>query len=195
MVQSPLQCWDQSTRGLDASTALDFVRILRLSADEQSKSIVATFYQAGNDIFDQFDKVVVLCEGSEIFYGPKSLAKGYFEEMGFVCAPGANVADFLTSVAVPTERTIRSGFEHLVPLRPEEFEARYKASSVYQSMLDKISDVSRSELFAETENLQAAVSAEKSRSMPVFSGGSSPYTVSLYRQTISCTKRYCSPIF
>lgn len=30
---SPLQCWDNSTRGLDSSTALEFVRTLRLSTD------------------------------------------------------------------------------------------------------------------------------------------------------------------
>lgn len=189
-LQSPLQCWDQSTRGLDASTALEFVRVLRRSAHEQTKSIVATFYQAGNGIFDQFDKVIVLCEGREIYYGPTSLARGYFEDMGFICSPGANVADFLTSVAVPTERAVRKGFEGQVPIRPEDFEARYKDSPIYGEMLRAISTTNEQELLTETQDLRAAVSAEKSRSLPMFSTASSPYTVSLYRQTMACTKRY-----
>lgn len=31
--RAPVQCWDNSTRGLDASTALDFIRSLRIMTD------------------------------------------------------------------------------------------------------------------------------------------------------------------
>jgi ABC-type multidrug transport system ATPase subunit len=50
--QAPLQCWDNSTRGLDASNALDFARVLRKNADEQQRTIIATLYQAGNSIYN-----------------------------------------------------------------------------------------------------------------------------------------------
>ncbi|OQD88621.1 hypothetical protein PENSOL_c069G07387 [Penicillium solitum] len=83
--QSPVQCWDQSTRGLDASSALDFAKSLRSIADEQRKTIIASLYQAGNAIYDQFDKVMVIAAGQTIYYGPRHLARPYFEEMGFVC--------------------------------------------------------------------------------------------------------------
>lgn len=163
--------------------------MLRRSADTQEKSIVATFYQAGNGIFDLFDKVLVLCEGREIYYGPTSLARGYFEDMGFVCTEGANVADFLTSVAVPTERIVREGFEHMVPNLPEEFEERYKQSYIFARMTEHLSSVDGESLSAETEELKKAVQAEKARSMPLLSSGQSVYTVSLYRQTLACTQR------
>ena len=112
---APVQCWDNSSRGLDASNALDFAKLLRKAADEEQKTILATLYQAGNGIYNQFDKVLVLAEGRLIFYGLASEAKSYFEDLGFVCAPGANVADFLTSVSVPTERQIARGFEDRPP--------------------------------------------------------------------------------
>ena len=57
---------------------------------------VVTIYQAGNGIYDLFDKVLVLDEGKQIYYGQLKEAKPFMEGLGFVCADGANVADFLT---------------------------------------------------------------------------------------------------
>ena len=98
--------------------------MLRKTADENRKTIVATLYRAGNGISDRFEKVPVLAEGRGIYYGPRQYAKQYFEEMAFVCAPGANVADLLTAVAVKTERIITPGFEDSVPNTATEFEGR-----------------------------------------------------------------------
>lgn len=39
-----LQCWDNSTRGLDASTALDFVRSLRIMTDLLGQTTFVTLY-------------------------------------------------------------------------------------------------------------------------------------------------------
>jgi ATP-binding cassette subfamily G (WHITE) protein 2 (SNQ2) len=59
---------------------------------------IVTLYQAGNGIFDQFDKVLVLDEGKQIYYGPAKMAKQFMEDVGFFCPDGANVADFLTGM-------------------------------------------------------------------------------------------------
>lgn len=91
-----IYCWDQPTRGLDASTALQYVQAVRAMTDIFGLSSILTLYQAGNGIYDLFDKVLVLDHGQEVYYGPTSKAKGFFEDLGFVCAEGANVADFLT---------------------------------------------------------------------------------------------------
>ncbi|KAJ5688476.1 hypothetical protein N7536_011095 [Penicillium majusculum] len=66
-----------------------FSKSLRSIADEQRKTIIASLYQAGNAIYDQFDKVMVIVAGRTIYYGPRHLARPYFEEMGFVCGRGA----------------------------------------------------------------------------------------------------------
>lgn len=63
---SPLACWDNSTRGLDAATALEFVKALRISADLLGPSHLVAIYQASQAIYDLFDKVIVLYEGREI---------------------------------------------------------------------------------------------------------------------------------
>ena len=193
-MQAPLQCWDNSTRGLDASNALDFVRVLRKSADEEDRSIVATLYQAGNGIFNLFDKVLVLAEGREIYYGPTRDAKQYFEDMGFQCIPGANIADFLTSVAVHTERSVREGFEATVPDAPAEFEARYRDSTVYRDMMSEMATISATSLAHEIESLRSARRSEKSRTLPILSREASPYLRSFASQILACTKRYSSSL-
>lgn len=160
-------------------------------ADEQHKSIVSTLYQAGNGIFDQFDKVLVLAEGREIYYGLRSKAKGYFEEMGFVCAPGANIADFLTSVAVHTERTVAPGYEDSVPNTASEFEARYKQSRLFGDMVNEtLSVMDDHSLHGEIQGLKQARHLEKKRRFAFLSRETSPYTVSFFRQVVACTKRY-----
>ncbi|KAJ4003081.1 hypothetical protein NW752_011743 [Fusarium irregulare] len=187
--QAPVQCWDNSTRGLDASNALDFARVLRRSADEQQKTIIATLYQAGNDIFDQFDKILVLAEGREIYYGPAAEAKQYFQDIGFRYPPGANIADFLTSVTVYTERKIIPGFEASVPQTAEEFERRYKDSPMFKRMKESLASRSTDSLAAEVAQLQDATFAEKSRMVKALSRVSSPYVVSFLDQTWACTIR------
>lgn len=49
---SPIQCWDNSTRGLDSATALECVRTLRTSAELSGTTAVVTLYQASQAIYD-----------------------------------------------------------------------------------------------------------------------------------------------
>src|ERR1700712_4731189 len=56
-------CWDNSTRGLDASTALEYTRAIRAMTDIFGLASIVTLYQAGNGIFNLFDKVLVMDEG------------------------------------------------------------------------------------------------------------------------------------
>jgi ABC-type multidrug transport system ATPase subunit len=86
--------WDNSTRGLDASTALEWAKALRAMTDVLGLSTIVTLYQAGNGIYNLFDKVLVLDEGKQIYYGPAADAKPFMEDLGFVYTDGANVGQF-----------------------------------------------------------------------------------------------------
>lgn len=81
-------CWDNSTRGLDASTALLYARVIRAMTDILGLSSIVTLYQAGNGIYNLFDKVLVLDEGVELYYGPMKEARPFLEELGFICREG-----------------------------------------------------------------------------------------------------------
>jgi ABC-type multidrug transport system ATPase subunit len=99
-------------------------------------------YQASQAIYDIFDKVTLLCEGRQIYYGEAGKAKRYFEEMGWFCPRRQTTADFLTSVTNPKERQVVSGRENQVPQTPEEFERYWLQSEAYRAC---IADIERHE--------------------------------------------------
>ncbi|KAF2121683.1 AtrD, ABC-transporter [Lophiotrema nucula] len=125
---SPIQCWDKCTRGLDSSTALDFVKLLRSTADEQKSTVMVSIYQTSEAMYNCFDKVMLLYEGRQIYFGPISTAAQYFTALGFVHQPRCTTADFLTSVTAPAERIIAKDFENSAPRSAEDFERCWQQS-------------------------------------------------------------------
>ncbi|RMD43205.1 hypothetical protein DV735_g1891, partial [Chaetothyriales sp. CBS 134920] len=118
---SAIQCWDNSTRGLDSATALEFVRTLRTSTKLTGTTAIVTLYQASQAIYDTFDKVTILYEGRQIYFGDIHEAKTFFIDLGFECPSRQTTADFLTSLTNPAERVVRKGFEGRTPNTPDEF--------------------------------------------------------------------------
>lgn len=92
----PIAAWDNSTRGLDSQTALEFVRSLRIAADIGGLTSLIAIYQASQAIYDLCDKAIVLYEGKQIYFGPADGARAYFENMGWYCPPRQTTGDFLT---------------------------------------------------------------------------------------------------
>ncbi|KAI2955912.1 hypothetical protein CBS147323_9436 [Aspergillus niger] len=130
-------CWDNSTRGLDASTALEWVKAIRVMTDLLGLSTIVTLYQAGNGIYEHFDKVLLLDEGKQIFYGPQKNAVPFMEGLGFMRDPGSNRSDFLTGVTVPTERVISPGYEDKFPHTADEIRTAYEQSHIKLKMLEE----------------------------------------------------------
>ncbi|KAK8065185.1 hypothetical protein PG997_011932 [Apiospora hydei] len=110
-----LQCWDNSTRGLDSANAVRFCETLRGQADLLGISAAVAVYQAPQSAYELFDRVTVLYEGRQIYFGPTSEAKAYFEELGFYCPDRQTTPDFLTSMTSPNQRRIAPGYEDRAP--------------------------------------------------------------------------------
>jgi ATP-binding cassette subfamily G (WHITE) protein 2 (SNQ2) len=183
--RSSIACWDNSTRGLDASTALEYTRALRAMTDEWKLTTIVTLYQAGNGIFDLFDKVLVLDEGEQVFYGTRDEARPFMESQGFLCGAGANVGDFLTGVTVPNERKIISGFEARFPRNAPELRHAYEASSIKSRMDSELTFPASDEAKSLTEAFAESVQMEKSSRL----GKKSPMTVSFVDQVKTCVIR------
>ncbi|APA08596.1 hypothetical protein sscle_04g033660 [Sclerotinia sclerotiorum 1980 UF-70] len=81
----PIAAWDNSTRGLDAATALEFTKSLRMTANLCGSAHWVVIYQASQQIYDEFDKAVVLYEGRQVYFGPCDQARQYFVDMGLEC--------------------------------------------------------------------------------------------------------------
>ncbi|KIY47781.1 pleiotropic drug resistance ABC transporter [Fistulina hepatica ATCC 64428] len=121
-----MACWDNPTRGLDSSTALEFAQALRVASDVSHMTNVAALYQAGEPLYRLFDKVCLISHGRMVYYGPASTAKQYFVDLGYEPAPRQTTADFLVSVTDATTRVPRALANP--PRTPEEFVAAFQAS-------------------------------------------------------------------
>ncbi|SNX85670.1 probable SNQ2 - ABC transporter involved in multidrug resistance [Melanopsichium pennsylvanicum] len=116
--------FDNSSRGLDSSTALEFVKSLRISTDIASTTTMASIYQAGEGLTQLFDKLLVINEGRQVYYGPTSEAVEYFNDMGYVPQDRQTTADFLVACTDAMGRKVRDGYEKRVPRTADEM-ARY----------------------------------------------------------------------
>ena len=195
---SSVTCWDNSTRGLDASSALDYARSLRIMTDTCGKATFLTLYQASDAIYDLVDKVLLIDEGRMLFQGPAWEAKRYFEELGYECGEMQTTFDFLTSITVPERRRFRAGWEHRAPKGPIELEEAFRDSTAFQKIQQDLQayeaqQSSRAGSFStqmdsecgSLEEFKHNVRTDKSR----FVSSKSPYTISHFRQVVLCTKR------
>lgn len=143
--QASLQCWDNSTRGLDSATAMEFIRALKASATICNATPLVAIYQCSQDTYDMFDKVVLLYEGYQIFFGSTASAKEYFVNMGWHCPQRQTTADFLTSLTNPSQREPQYGFEDKVPRTPKEFYEIWQKSPERAALLGEIDEYLASE--------------------------------------------------
>lgn len=183
---SPIASWDNSTRGLDAATALEFTRSLRMSANLSGACHLVAIYQASQAIYDEFDKAVVLYEGRQIYFGPCDEAKQYFVDMGWECPSRQTTGDFLTSVTNPSERMARKGMETQVPRTPEDFERYWKESAQCKALKQEMKD--HEEQFGGDETLNQFTASRKGMQAKHVRP-ESPYTVSIPMQIKYCTQR------
>ncbi|KAL6453292.1 CDR4 ABC transporter CDR4 [Candida maltosa Xu316] len=174
-----IQCWDNSTRGLDSATALEFLKALKAGAEIIRTTPLVAIYQCSQDAYDLFDKVVLMYEGYQIYFGSSQTAKQYFLDMGYDCPPRQTTADFLTSLTNPAERIVKPGFENKVPRTPEEFYNYWRKSNESQQLIKEVDEYLEEHDENEQKSLfKAAHSARQSNHLKV----ASPYTVSFFMQ-------------
>ena len=186
--KSSVVCWDNSTRGLDASTALDYAKSLRIMTDVSKRTTFVTLYQAGESIYELMDKVMVIDNGYMLYQGPANQARQYFVDLGFHCPPQSTTADFLTSLCDPNARQFQAGREASTPKTAEELEQVFKNSDAYKQIYNDVCSYEKRLQETEQEDtrrFQKSVAQSKSKTV----SKKSPYTVSLVRQVMACVKR------
>lgn len=134
-----IYCWDNATRGLDSSTALEFARAIRTMTNLLGTTALVTVYQASENIYETFDKVTVPYAGRQIFCGKTTESKDYFENMGYLCPPRQSTAEYLTAITDPNGlHEIKPGFEYQVPHTADEFEKYWLDSPEYARLKGEI---------------------------------------------------------
>ncbi|TIA85326.1 hypothetical protein E3P99_04025 [Wallemia hederae] len=181
ITRASVMCWDNSTRGLDASTAVDYVKSLRIITDLTGGTSVATLYQAGEGIYDLFDKVCLIDEGRCIYFGPANEAVAHFENLGFYKPPRQTSADFLTGITDVYERNFKEGWESRAPKTPEELERAFIDSQTHKAAVAKAEEAIATDN-SNIDTFKSSVREDKKRRM----AKSSPYTVSYFEQVYYC---------
>lgn len=188
-MSASIYSWDNATRGLDASTALEFVQAIRTATNMMNSSAIVAIYQAGENIYKLFDKSVVLYSGRQIYFGPSDHAVEYFENMGWIKPKRMTSAEFLTSVTVDfMNRTldIRPGYEEKIPKTSREFEEYWHNSLEYQNCLQEYDEYCSKHLADETrERLETAKLQRLQKGQRV----QSQYIVNFWSQVYYCTIR------
>ncbi|KAI9569434.1 pleiotropic drug resistance ABC transporter [Boletus coccyginus] len=183
-----VQCWDNSTRGLDASTALDFVRNLRVMTDVLGQTTFVSLHQASDSIYELFDKVLILDKGRQVYFGPTSEARVYFENLGYRPLPRQSTPDYLTRCTDPNERQFADDqSERDMPSSPEGLESVFYGSPTHTELQRSRGEF---QLRMETEKedqetFRAAVLADKKRGV----SQKSPYTLGFVGQVKALTIR------
>lgn len=175
-------------RRQDASTALDFVKSLRVLTDILGQTTFVTLYQAGEGIYELFDKVMVINDGRQVFYGPPKEARQYFEDLGYKALPRQSTPDYLTGCTDPNERQFAPGRSTAdVPASAEALEMAFRTSS-HARELEVSREKSKTAMVSEKtdqEAFRAAVAADKKRGV----SKKSPYTLGITGQVRALTIR------
>ena len=179
ITKASTQCWDNSTRGLDASTALEYVESLRSLTNMAHISTLVALYQAGESLYDLFDKVVLIDEGRCLFYGRTEDAAAYFEKLGFRRPQRWTTADFLTSVSDPHERQVEEGCEDTIPRTSEQFELVFLKSETFKANIRDIQSFEGELQVQQQERTAATTKATKEKN----------YTLPFHKQVLACTHR------
>ncbi|KAF3761700.1 ABC transporter CDR4 [Cryphonectria parasitica EP155] len=184
---APLQCWDNSTRGLDSANAIEFCKTLRLQSELFGSTACVSIYQAPQSAYDLFDKAAVLYEGRQIFFGRADAAKQYFINLGFECPARQTTPDFLTSMTSPQERIVRPNFEGKAPRTPDEFAECWKNSAEYKQLQAEIEAYKTEHPIdgPDAEAFRAHRRAHQSKN----NRSKSPYTLDYWQQVKLCLWR------
>lgn len=179
ITKASTQMWDNSTKGLDASTALEYVNSIRSLTNMAQISTAVALYQAGESLYEAFDKVILIEQGKCCYYGSSDDAAAYFEGLGFQRPDRWTTADFLTSVTDEHERRIKPGWEDRIPRSAEEFEQAFRKSEIAEKNLLDVKEFESQiqQQIQERETNMTKATKKKN------------YTLKFHQQVIACTQR------
>ncbi|KAK3241339.1 hypothetical protein CYMTET_48888 [Cymbomonas tetramitiformis] len=117
---------DEISTGLDASATFDIVSTFKIYSEVFRLPMLFSLLQPAPDVFDLFDRVILIDGGKTIYQGPREDILPYFEALGYKKPDRVDTADFLQEI------TSDLGSQYLLPgktaLSVNAFVESYKKS-------------------------------------------------------------------
>eukprot|EP00475_Leptophrys_vorax_P003406 TRINITY_DN12009_c0_g1_i1.p1 TRINITY_DN12009_c0_g1~~TRINITY_DN12009_c0_g1_i1.p1 ORF type:complete len:643 (+),score=189.13 TRINITY_DN12009_c0_g1_i1:173-1930(+) len=115
---------DEPTSGLDSFMAFNVIQSVKRLAKELNVTVIATIHQPRSQIWNLFDKVMLLSEGKLMYFGAADQAVPHFERLGFPMPANYNPADHLLDIISVDYRSKEIELE--TKKRVDKFEAAYR---------------------------------------------------------------------
>ncbi|EAQ93123.1 hypothetical protein CHGG_01358 [Chaetomium globosum CBS 148.51] len=96
---------DEPTSGLDAYNAYNVIECLVTLAKTYKRTVIFTIHQPRSNIVALFDRLVLLAQGKTVYSGPLHQCQDYFDQIGYSCPPGFNIADYLVDLTMHASST------------------------------------------------------------------------------------------
>lgn len=105
LVTSPLILFlDEPTSGLDANNANNVIECLAKLAKDYNRALVLSIHQPRSNIFNLFDKLVLLSNGNMVYSGDAVGINEFLFNCGFKCPQNYNIADYLIDITFDTRK-------------------------------------------------------------------------------------------
>jgi ABC-type multidrug transport system ATPase subunit/ABC-type multidrug transport system permease subunit len=84
---------DEPTSGLDSTSAVALIQMLQQLARSTKKTVVTSIHQPSSALFRSFDRIIMLAEGSVVYFGTPQESLNYLRTQEMSCPDGYNAAD------------------------------------------------------------------------------------------------------
>lgn len=84
---------DEPTTGLDSFTATSVIEVLK-DLSLKGRTVISTIHQPNSDIFEMFDKLMLMASGKIIYFNKANKSENYFESIGYKVPEFSNPADY-----------------------------------------------------------------------------------------------------
>ncbi|KAL4636483.1 hypothetical protein ACB092_03G012100 [Castanea dentata] len=125
--------YDQPFSGCDLAATYDLVDTIRTISRIQQSSAIMSLTQLSQEVFDLFDRIILLTDGHVLFQGPRQDAIPYFAKLGYIKPSYVESSEFLEDIAAG------DGSQYIVPgatpLTLEELVECYRASDHYKDIM------------------------------------------------------------
>lgn len=80
-------------------------------AKTYNRTVIFTIHQPRSNIVALFDRLILLAQGRTVYSGPFSSCQQYFDNSGYSCPPGFNIADYLVDLTMHASVSLTQGEE------------------------------------------------------------------------------------